>query len=113
TNPYLGFAAMAMAGIDGILNKIDPGDPLDKDIYGMSPEELADVPSCPGSLEQALDALERSHDFLLKGDVFSKDLIETWIDFKRHNEIDVIRKRPHLLEFGLYLYAGADLILTL
>jgi glutamine synthetase len=102
SNPYLGFAAMAMAGIDGILNKIDPGDPLDKDIYGMSPEELADVPSCPGSLEAALEALERSHDFLLKGDVFSKDLIETWIDYKRRNEIEVIAKRPHPLEFALY-----------
>jgi len=101
-NPYLVFAAMLMAGLDGIQNKIDPGDPLDKDIYGLSPEELADVPTCPVSLEQAMDALEADHDFLLQGDVFTKDLIETWLDWKRTNEIDVIRKRPHPLEFELY-----------
>ncbi len=101
-NPYLAFSALAMAGIDGVLNKIDPGDPLDKDIYGLSPEELADVPTCPSSLEGALDALEQDHEFLLKGDVFSSDLIETWIDWKRTNEIDALRKRPHPFEFSLY-----------
>jgi glutamine synthetase len=101
-NPYLAFSAMAMAGIDGILNKIDPGDPLDKDIYGMSPEELADVPSAPGSLEGALSALAEDHDFLLRGDVFSKDLVETWIEWKRSNDIDSLRLRPHPHEFALY-----------
>lgn len=101
-NPYLAFSALSMAGIDGILNKLDPGDPLDKDIYGLSPEELAEVPTCPASLEGALDALEADHEFLLKGDVFSADLIETWIDWKRRNEIDALRKRPHPFEFALY-----------
>ncbi len=101
-NPYLAFAALSMAGIDGILNKIEPGDPLDKDIYGLSPEELADVPTAPGSLEEAMDALEEDHEFLLRGDVFSKDLIETWIDWKRTNEIDELRKVPHPLEFAMY-----------
>ena len=101
-NPYLAFASMAMAGVDGILNKIDPGDPLDKDIYGMSPEELADVPSAPGSLAEAMDALEQDHEYLLRGDVFSRDLIETWIDYKRANEIDEVRIRPHPHEFALY-----------
>ena len=101
-NPYLAFSAMAMAGLDGIQNKIDPGDPLDKDIYGMTPEELADVPTVPERLELAMDALERDHEFLLKGDVFTEDLIETWIDWKRTNEIAVLAKRPHPLEFALY-----------
>lgn len=101
-NPYLAFSALLLAGLDGIQNKIDPGDPLDKDIYGMSPEELADVPTCPASLEEAMDALEQDHDFLLKGDVFSKDLIETWVDWKRTNEIDTLRKMPHPHEFALY-----------
>ncbi len=101
-NPYLTFSAMVMAGLDGVINKLDPGEPLDKDIYGLSPEELADVPTCPVSLESALDALEKDHDFLLKGDVFSKDLIETWIDYKRTNEIEPMRKQPHPFEFALY-----------
>ncbi len=101
-NPYLAFSAMVMAGIDGILNKIDPGDPLDKDIYGLSPEELSDVPTCPGSLEEALRELERDHDFLLKGDVFTEDVLETWIRYKRTNEVDAIRMRPHPHEFALY-----------
>jgi len=91
-----------MAGLDGIQNKIDPGDPLDKDIYGMTPEELADVPSAPGSLEEAMNCLEEDHEFLLKGDVFSKDLIETWIDWKRTHEIARIRRMPHPFEFALY-----------
>ncbi|MCA9549619.1 MAG: type I glutamate--ammonia ligase [Myxococcales bacterium] len=101
-NPYLAFAAQMMAGLDGIQNKIDPGDPLDKDIYGMTPEELADVPSAPGSLEEAMNCLEEDHEFLLKGDVFSKDLIETWIDWKRTHEIARIRRMPHPFEFALY-----------
>jgi glutamine synthetase len=101
-NPYLAFAAMTMAGIDGILNKVDPGDPLDKDIYGMSPEELSDVRSTPYGLEGSLEALESDYQFLLKGDVFSKGLIETWIDWKRANEIDQIRTRPTPHEFELY-----------
>lgn len=101
-NPYLAFAALAMAGIDGIVNKIDPGEPLDKDIYGMSPEELADVPTAPGSLEEALNCLAADHEFLLRGDVFSKDLIDVWIDYKKTNEIDVLRMRPHPYEFELY-----------
>ncbi len=101
-NGYLAFAAMLMAGLDGIENKIDPGDPLDKDIYSLGPEELASVPSLPASLEGALDALEKDHDFLLKGDVFTPDVIETWIEYKRTNEIDQIRLRPHPYEFALY-----------
>lgn len=101
-NPYLAFSALLMAGLDGIQNKIDPGDPLDKDIYGMSPEELADVPTAPASLEESMDALEQDHEFLLKGDVFSADLIETWLDWKRSNEIDELRKMPHPYEFALY-----------
>ncbi len=101
-NGYLAFAAMLMAGLDGIENKIDPGDPLDKDIYSLGPEELASVPSLPASLDGALDALEKDHDFLLKGDVFTPDVIETWIEYKRTNEIDQIRLRPHPYEFALY-----------
>ena len=101
-NPYLAFSAMLMAGIDGIVNKTHPGEPLDKDIYDLSPEELADVPSTPASLEEALDALHRDHEFLLKGDVFTEDVIETWIAYKRENEVDAVRLRPHPYEFALY-----------
>lgn len=101
-NPYLTFAALLMAGLDGVQNKIDPGDPLDKNIYDLEPEELANVPSVPGSLEEALDALEADHEFLLKGDVFTKDVIETWIEYKRQNEVSVVRLRPHPMEFHLY-----------
>jgi glutamine synthetase len=101
-NPYLAFAAMLLAGMDGIQNKIDPGQPLDKDIYSMSAAELKDVPSMPGSLSDALNNLEKDHAFLLKGDVFTKDVIETWIDFKREKEINVIANRPHPMEFELY-----------
>ena len=79
---------MLMAGLDGIQNKIDPGEPLDKDIYALSPEELKEVPTMPGSLDEALEHLEADHEFLLKGDVFTKDVIETWIDYKRENEVD-------------------------
>jgi len=91
-----------MAGLDGVENKIDPGEPLDKDIYDLGPEEMKAVPSMPGSLEESLHALEKDHDFLLKGDVFSEDLIETFIEYKRKNEADAIRLRPHPYEFALY-----------
>jgi len=101
-NPYLAFAAMLMAGLDGIMNKINPGDPLDKNLYDLPPEELAKVPSCPASLEAALDALEKDHEFLFKGDVFTRDVIETWLDYKRTKECDPIRLRPHPYEFALY-----------
>ena len=101
-NPYLAFAAMMMAGLDGIENKMDPGPPLDKDIYDLGPEELAKVPSMPGSLEDALDALERDHGFLLKGDVFTEETLRTYIEYKRDKEVDAVRLRPHPYEFALY-----------
>jgi len=101
-NPYLAFSAILMAALDGIENKIDPGEPLDKDIYDLPPEELGDVAKTPGSLAQALDALEASHEFLLRGDVFTKDVIEHWIAFKRDSEVEAISRRPHPYEFCLY-----------
>lgn len=101
-NGYLAFAAMAMAGIDGIENKIDPGQPMDKNIYALSPEELKDIPSVPGSLAEAMDELKRNHAFLKKGDVFTQDAIDMWIDYKTENEIDPIRLRPVPYEFALY-----------
>jgi glutamine synthetase len=101
-NPYLAFAAIVMAAIDGIQNKINPGEALDKDIYDLPPEELAAVPKTPGSLDAALDALEQDHDFLLRGDVFTEDVISTWIWYKRTNEVDALRLRPHPFEFCLY-----------
>ena len=101
-NGYLAFAALLMAGLDGVENRIDPGEPLDKDIYGLSPEELKNVPSTPSSLGEALDALEADHEFLMKGDVFTEDAIYTWLDYKRENEVDPIRLRPHPYEFALY-----------
>jgi glutamine synthetase len=104
-NPYLAFAAMMMAGLDGIQNRIDPGEPLDKDIYDLSPEELKNVPTLPGSLDKALDALEADHDFLLKGNVFTEPLIDRWINYKRQKEIDTIRMRPTPMEFQLYFDA--------
>jgi glutamine synthetase len=102
SNPYLVFAAMLMAMIDGIKNKTRPGDPLDKDIYDLSPEELKDVPKAPASLEAALECLEKDHEFLLQGDVFTDDVISTWIWYKREKEVDAIRLRPHPWEFYLY-----------
>src|SRR5213076_1953437 len=87
-NPYLAFSAMLMAGLDGIENRIEPGEPLDKDIYGLSPEELKDVPKMPGSLEEALGELKKDHEFLLKGDVFTEDVIEAWIDNKIERELN-------------------------
>jgi glutamine synthetase len=101
-NPYLAFAAMTMAGLDGVLNKIDPGEPLDKDIYDLSPEEMSHVPSMPASLDEALDCLENDHDFLLKGDVFTEELLESYINYKRKNEAEAVRLRPHPYEFALY-----------
>ena len=101
-NPYLAFAAMLMAGLDGIENKMDPGPPMDKDIYELDPEELSSMPSMPGSLEDALDALERDHAFLLKGDVFTEELLRAYVDYKRSKEVDAIRLRPHPWEFALY-----------
>ncbi len=93
---------MLMAVIDGIQNKINPGQPLDKDIYDLSPEELAEVPKTPGSLEEALNALQHDNAFLLRGDVFTKDVIDTWISYKMKNEVDAMRLRPHPYEFCLY-----------
>jgi len=102
SNPYLAFAAMMMAGLDGVLNKIDPGEPLDKDIYDLSPEEMREVPSMPGSLEEALGCLDEDHAFLLKGDVFTEEFIETYIGYKMKNEAEAVRLRPHPHEFALY-----------
>jgi len=101
-NGYLAFSAMLMAGLDGIQREIEPGEPLDKDIYGLPPEELKNVPQAPGSLDQALDALEADHDFLLAGDVFTRDIIERWVDYKRENEAHQVSIRPHPYEFILY-----------
>ncbi|MCS5621818.1 MAG: type I glutamate--ammonia ligase [Nitrospinaceae bacterium] len=101
-NGYLTFAVMLMAGLDGIENKTDPGEPLDKNIYSLGPEELASIPTLPHTLDQSLQALEEDHEFLLKGDVFTQDLIDTWIEYKRENEIDPLRLRPHPLEFEMY-----------
>ncbi|MFI2102080.1 type I glutamate--ammonia ligase [Isoptericola sp. NPDC019693] len=101
-NPYLAFAAQLLAGIDGIKNRIEPPAPIDKDLYELPPEEHAQIAQVPASLEEALDNLERDHEFLTQGDVFSEDLIATWIDYKRSNEIDPIRLRPHPHEFELY-----------
>jgi glutamine synthetase len=101
-NGYLAFAAVLMAALDGIQNRIDPGPPLDKDIYDLAPEDLVGVPETPNSLEAALSALRRDHDFLLRGDVFTEDVIDTWIWFKTEHEIAALRQRPHPFEFALY-----------
>jgi glutamine synthetase len=101
-NPYLAFAAMLMAGIDGIKSKIDPGDPVDKNIYDLPPEELAEIPTVPGSLAEALDALEADHAFLTEGDVFTQDFVDNFLAYKREKEVDPIRLRPHPYEFVLY-----------
>jgi glutamine synthetase len=102
SNPYLAFAAMLMAGLDGIKNRIEPHDPVDKDLYELPPEEAKLIPQVPGTLEEVLKALEADHDYLLAGDVFTKDLIETWIDYKREKEIAPLAMRPHPYEFELY-----------
>ena len=101
-NPYLAFAAMLMAGLDGIENRIEPHAPVDKDLYELPAEEAKNIPQVPGSLEEVLKALEADHDYLLAGDVFTKDLIETWIDYKREKEIKPFAQRPHPYEFELY-----------
>jgi glutamine synthetase len=102
SNPYLAFAAMMMAGLDGIVNKIDPGEPLDKDIYDLSPEEMRKVPSMPPMLDEALTCLEEDHAFLTKGHVFSEEILETFVSYKRKNEAEAVRLRPHPYEFALY-----------
>src|SRR5437879_4659404 len=104
-NGYIAFSAMLMAGLDGVERRLNPGDPLDKDIYALTPEELRDVPKMPGSLDEALENLKRDHDFLLKGDVFTEDVIETWIEWKMANEVSALRLRPHPYEFALYFDA--------
>jgi glutamine synthetase len=101
-NPYLAFSALLMAGLDGIQNRIDPGSPVDVDLFELSEHELAQIDHVPGSLDEALDALEADHEFLLKGGVFTEDVIETWIRYKRKDEADAIRLRPHPWEFALY-----------
>jgi len=101
-NGYLAFSAMLMAVIDGIQNKIDPGDPLDKNLYNLPPEELAEIPSAPGSLDEAISALKEDQEFLLKGDVFTQDALDMWIEYKIENEINPVRLRPHPHEFFLY-----------
>jgi glutamine synthetase len=102
SNPYLAFAAMLMAGLDGIQNKIEPPKPVDKDLYELEGAEAAAIPHVPGSLDAVLNNLERNNEFLTKGGVFTKDLVETWIDFKRKQEVDYVRLRPHPAEFELY-----------
>ena len=102
SNPYLAFAAMLMAGIDGIQNKIEPPKPVDKDLYELEGDEAKSIPQVPGSLDAVLDNLERDNEFLTRGGVFTKDLIDTWIDFKRKQEVDYVRLRPHPAEFELY-----------
>ena len=101
-NGYLAFSAILMAVLDGIQRRIDPGPPLDKDIYGLSPEELKNVPKAPGSLEESLNALEKDHEFLLKGEVFTQDVLDMWVDYKTNHEISPIRLRPVPYEFALY-----------
>ena len=101
-NPYLAFSAILMAAIDGIQNKIDPGDPMDKNIYDLPPEQLANIPKTPASLAESLAALKQDHDFLLRGDVFTPDVISTWIHDKMVNDVDSIRLRPHPYEFCMY-----------
>jgi len=101
-NPYLTFAAMLMAAIDGIEKKTDPGKPLDVNIYDLEPDEAKHIAQTPGSLAESLDALRKDHAFLLRGDVFTSDVIDTWIDYKTVNEVDAMRLRPHPYEFMLY-----------
>jgi glutamine synthetase len=101
-NPYLAYSAILMAAIDGIQNKVSPGEPLDKDLYDLRPEERSGVPRTPTSLEEALDNLERDHSFLLRGDVFTEDAIQEWVSYKRTREADQVRLRPHPYEFCLY-----------
>jgi glutamine synthetase len=101
-NPYLAFAAMLMAGLDGIKKKIEPQTPVDKDLYELPPEEAANIPQAPTQLSAVIDRLEEDHEYLTEGGVFTSDLIETWINFKRENEILPVQIRPHPYEFALY-----------
>ena len=101
-NPYLAFSAMLMAGLDGIANRIVPPAPLDRDLYDLEPEEMKGIASTPGSLTEALDALEADHEYLLRGGVFTEDVISTWLRYKRENEVDQVNLRPHPHEFELY-----------
>jgi glutamine synthetase len=101
-NPYLAFSAMLMAGLDGVKNRIEPPDPVDKDIYELGPEALAELPAVPASLEEALAALEDDHEFLLEGGVFTEDLIETHVRYKMESEVTPLRLRPHPHEFDMY-----------
>src|SRR5246127_4669083 len=101
-NPYLAFSAMLMAGLDGVKNKIEPPEPVDKDLYELPPDEAASIPQVPGSLDVVLDTLEADHEYLTEGGVFTPDLIETWISYKRENEIEPVQIRPHPYEFALY-----------
>jgi glutamine synthetase len=100
-NPYLTFSAMLMAGLDGIENGYLPGDPLEEDLFELSEEEVSKFPQVPSSLEEALQSLEDDHDFLLKGDVFTKDVIESWLEFKKENDVVPVQLRPHPYEFYL------------
>ena len=102
SNPYLAFSAILMAGLDGVINRIDPGEPLDKDIYDLSPEELKNVPSTPESLGHALKALQEDHEYLMKGDLFTEDVINTWINYKIDKEVKPMALRPTPFEFELY-----------
>ena len=104
-NGYMAFAAMLMAWLDGIAKRLSPGEPLDKDIYSLTPEELKDVPSMPASLDEALSNLQKDHEFLLQGDVFTQDVIDTWIEYKMAIEVSAMRLRPHPHEFALYFDA--------
>ena len=101
-SPYLAFAAMLMAGLDGIKNKIEPHEPVDKDLYELPPEEAKNIPQAPTSLSAVIDKLEEDHEYLTAGGVFTEDLIETWIALKRENEIEPVQIRPHPYEFALY-----------
>jgi len=102
SNPYLCFSALLMAGLDGVQNRIDPGEPIDKDLYELPPSEAKLIKQVPGSLGDVLDALEKDCDFLLKGDVFTSDLLDAYISYKRTAELDPMRMRPHPYEFTLY-----------
>jgi glutamine synthetase len=104
-NPYLAFAAILLAGLDGIMQGMDPGEPVDVDIYELPPELQARIRTVPGSLDAALRALEEDHEFLLRGDVFTEDFLQTWIEYKRFREVDPVRLRPHPYEFYLYYNA--------
>jgi glutamine synthetase len=96
---------MLLAGLDGVQKRLAPGEPLDKDIYSLTPEELKGVPGMPASLEEALNNLKNDHEFLLQGDVFTEDVIETWLEYKLANEVNAMRLRPHPHEFALYFDA--------